>query len=101
MVVVIIAFIEYLFAAFMLTYIAQLATKHKHVWLFFATGLYLFDFHFIVFSYLYDIRTFTPEGTILVISATSLLIGSIVLYMNDDLWRHEHEMGTFVHREKK
>lgn len=101
MVVVFVAFVEYLFAAFILTYISQTATKHKHVWIFFATGLYLFASHFIVFSYLYDVKTFTPEGTILVMSATTLLLGSAILYTNDDLWRHEHEGVAFAYRKEK
>jgi len=34
-------------------------------------------------------------------SATSLLVGSLVLYKNDDLWRHEHEAGMFIYRKKE
>lgn len=101
MVVVLIAFVEYLFAAFILTSISHMATKHKQVWIFFATGLYLFATHFIVFSYIYKVQGFTPEGVMLIISATSLLVGSIILYKNEDLWRHEHDMGDFVYYKKK
>lgn len=101
MVLVLIAFLEYLFAAFVVSYVAQIATKHKHVWIFFATGLYLFSAHFIVFSYLYNIQVFSPEGLVLLMSATSLLIGSIVLYTNEDLWRHEHEVGFDYTKKEK
>ena len=101
MIVAIIAFVEYLIAAFLLTYIAQLATKHKHVWIFFATGLYLFDAHFIVFSYFYDIELWSLEASVLLISSTTLMIGSIILYTNDDLWKHEHEMGMFTMKKKE
>ncbi len=101
MVVVLIAFVEYLIAAFVCSYVAQLATKHKHVWIFFATGLYMFSAHFVVFSYLYNIQTVSIEGIIIFMSATSLLLGSLVLYTNDDLWRHDHEEGMFVYRKKE
>ena len=101
MVVILIAFMEYLVAAFVCSYVAQVATKHKHVWIFFATGLYMFSAHFVVFSYLYNIQTVSVEGIVLLMSATSLMIGSLVLYKNDDLWRHEHEAGMFIYRKKE
>lgn len=101
MVVVIVAFVEYLVAAFVCTYVAQLATKHKHVWIFFATGLYLFSANFIVFSYIYKIDTISVEGLITVMSATSMLLGSLILYTNEDLWRHDHEVGSGMYLYKK
>lgn len=101
MVVVLVAFVEYLIAAFVCTYVAQLATKHKHVWIFFATGLYLFSANFIVFSYIYKIDTVSAEGLITFMSATSMLLGSLILYKNEDLWRHDHEVGSEMYIYKK
>jgi len=59
------------------------------------------DFLFCIRFYLYNIQTVSVEGVVLLMSATSLLIGSLVLYKNDDLWRHEHEAGMFIYRKKE
>jgi len=86
MVAVVIAFLEYLIAAFVFSYVAQLSNKYKYIWIFLATGIYLFDAHFIVFSYIYDIPLFSLEGAVLIASGTSLMLGSLVLYHHEDLW---------------
>lgn len=92
MVAVVIAFIEYLIAAFVLSYIAQLSNRHKYIWIFMSTGIYLFDAHFIVFSYLYNIPLFSIESFVLVISGTSLMIGSVFLYHYRELWYVEDDI---------
>ena len=92
MVAVIITFLEYLGAAFILSYIAQLSNKYKYIWILMSTGIYLFDAHFIVFSYLYNIALFSIEGIVLIVSGTSLLIGSLFLYSHKELWYVEEKI---------
>ncbi len=92
MVAIVIAFLEYLIAAFIFSYIAQLSNKYRYVWIFMSTGIYLFDAHFIVFSYLYDVPLFTLEGAVLISSGTSLLLGSLVLYHHSELWYFEEKI---------
>lgn len=86
MVAIVIAFVEYLVAAFIISYVAQLSNKHRYVWIFLSTGIYLFDAHFIVFSYLYNVSLFSVESFILIISGTSLMLGSVFLYHYKELW---------------
>ncbi|MBI2579094.1 MAG: hypothetical protein HYW26_05260 [Candidatus Aenigmarchaeota archaeon] len=89
---IIVAFIEYLISAFVLSYVAQLSNKYKYIWIFMSTGIYLFDAHFIVFSYLYNIPLFSLEGMVLVVSGTSLMVGSFFLYRHKELWYVEEDI---------
>lgn len=101
MVAVIITFLEYLVAAFVLSYVAQLSNKYKYVWIFMSTGIYLFDAHFIVFSYLYNISLFSLEGIVLVVSGTSLMVGSLFLYHHRELWYIEEDIYSGGQPKKK